>query len=621
MGEDELRDLRKAAPSAFSEEGLRPFPDQVTDFALGKLDPSEVLVLAASSHDLALPQTPDLPVCIDQSTIRKVMGDHGLQLAQIQDLGVWISEHPLAFESITQENSLVVVVDAQDRHENHVIVPLHLEKAVGDVGREITVNDVASVYGKRNVEYLINNTAKLGKELWVNERTKGWTSRAGLQLPPLASSQFMSEYTLLRVESLDDVQAPVDLNAAREVFSLEEARALVGPEEFDRLVCDCTPHAANYRTYEAFLSNGYIDFDMYLTHDDISHWESELRGHLADMYWDGDHDSRRTADELRQSAVNWLEGQMCDSAQDWDQECVREVASKVCEALEGLSGPWGAGIVIPDPDPVEIEYDLCDRYGLVLDTQAPGIVEGCSYPTTLLLDSRYDKEQDMSCSRHVLDATIGWMEAGQGPFDPAALGIRGALCRSSIEWLCASQGTTLADVLNGQEGPFAESLGEELGECGALECGWPHLAVMCDLTADQYFSALAASLGNDTAPGLDVCAGEDLGMGSHTGIGFYDPVNGASSLMGIKLERDLTIDALHIGHAVPDYDQGRYGGWYTLQECCGFTREAFSRELSIVPYLGRGERNANPPLAEQASAIRDEGHPSPSAKGRDGEER
>lgn len=214
-----LDELRHAAPSAFRADGsLRPFEEQMVSYEMGELPPEEILVVSLRAHTAGLPEIEDLPITIDQSTVEKVKVQHGLRPVDVKNLSSWIREHPFAMDSMSMENSLVVCADATDRKGQHIIVPVHVAKEVGDIGHELVVDDVASIYGKSNLEYLISNTAKAGLRLFVNERTKGCASRSGLQLPPLAPSRFISEYTL----------APIHSSVALE--------ALSKPRHFDDLV-------------------------------------------------------------------------------------------------------------------------------------------------------------------------------------------------------------------------------------------------------------------------------------------------------------------------------------------------------------------------------------------------
>lgn len=212
MGAEEK--LSHIAPSALENGSLVPFDEQVTRFALGELPSSEVLVVSTDSSKAGLPMLESAPLIIDQETIRKITGDHHLSLSDIRNLPTWFREHPLAMDSLSQPEAIVVIADFQDRLGNHVIMPVHIQKEMGDVGHRVRVDDIASVYGKRNLQYLIANTASAEKTLYVNERTKGWASRAGLQLPPLAPNHFINEYTRGRVTDLDQVKSPRDEEAA-----------------------------------------------------------------------------------------------------------------------------------------------------------------------------------------------------------------------------------------------------------------------------------------------------------------------------------------------------------------------------------------------------------------------
>lgn len=197
-----IENLRRAAPSAFHDDGsLRPFDEQMVSYEMGELPPEEILVVSLRAHTAGLPEIDDLPITIDQSTVEKVKTQHGLRPADVKNLAFWIKEHPFAMDSLSMENSVFVCVDATDRQNHHIIVPVHVAKEVGDIGHELVVDVVASIYRKRNLEYMISNTAKAGLKLFVNEKTKGWASRSGLQLPPLAPSHFISEYTLAPVRS------------------------------------------------------------------------------------------------------------------------------------------------------------------------------------------------------------------------------------------------------------------------------------------------------------------------------------------------------------------------------------------------------------------------------------
>lgn len=82
-----------------------------------------------------------------QSTLKKVQIDHALDLHVVATLPTLLENHPLAMESITRSQCLVVVTEATDAEGREVVVAPHLDKEA----RDIQVNEVASMYGKRDL--------------------------------------------------------------------------------------------------------------------------------------------------------------------------------------------------------------------------------------------------------------------------------------------------------------------------------------------------------------------------------------------------------------------------------------------------------------------------------------
>lgn len=178
-------DIRALSSSAVGPDGsLRPFAEQVRDYAFGTMPSGDQFLVSPSTHGLGLTMVSDLPLLMRQRTMRKVQADHDISLDEITRLPEWIRGNVLAMESITEENALVVA-DATDVHGNDIIVALHL-----DLNRQgIDINEVASTYGKRNISYLIENTVDLGKNVYANERTGDWLLHSGLPLPEQTASR------------------------------------------------------------------------------------------------------------------------------------------------------------------------------------------------------------------------------------------------------------------------------------------------------------------------------------------------------------------------------------------------------------------------------------------------
>lgn len=186
--------LKRISPGSFDDNGrIIPFRKQLESFAFGKMPSGNMLVVAESLKAAGITEMigNDAPLLMRQRTLRKIQAEHEISLEKLMDLPSWLKEHPLMLESITEKDSIVVVADAVDKAGNPIIVAIHLE----NTARGFLLNDAASVYGKRNLAYLIENTYDLNKRVYVNERTGGWIRRTGLPLPERIANRLHEDCT------------------------------------------------------------------------------------------------------------------------------------------------------------------------------------------------------------------------------------------------------------------------------------------------------------------------------------------------------------------------------------------------------------------------------------------
>ena len=245
-------DIRALSSSAVGPDGsLRPFAEQVRDYAFGSMPSGDQFLVSPSTHGLGLTMVSDLPLLMRQRTMRKVQADHDISLDEITRLPEWIRGNVLAMESITEENALVVVADATDVHGNDIIVALHL-----DLNRQgIDINEVASAYGKRNISYLIENTVDLGKNVYANERTGDWLLHSGLPLPEQTASRL---YDYCRAVS-DGRQARIP-EATGASGEAGDGRSSEGADPIASLQrrADAMPTEELSRVTDALMGNGTV---------------------------------------------------------------------------------------------------------------------------------------------------------------------------------------------------------------------------------------------------------------------------------------------------------------------------------------------------------------------------
>lgn len=245
-------DIRALSSSAVGPDGsLRPFAEQVRDYAFGSMPSGDQFLVSPSTHGLGLTMVSDLPLLMRQRTMRKVQADHDISLDEITRLPEWIRGNVLAMESITEENALVVVADATDIHGNDIVVALHLDLD----RRGVDVNEVASTYGKRNLAYLIENTVNLDKKIYTNDRTGDWILRTGLPLPERIASHLQDDYrTENSAEQLQD-GGPKGLS---ESLAATPTSPLASLQRRADAIADRWPTEELSRVTDALMQNGTV---------------------------------------------------------------------------------------------------------------------------------------------------------------------------------------------------------------------------------------------------------------------------------------------------------------------------------------------------------------------------
>lgn len=188
--------LERLARGAFDSQGnLKPFDEQLFVYAMEEMPSGDMFIVAGSSHDAGIDEVDDLPIIMRQKTVEKIKYIHDLSLGELSRLPIWLKEHPLAMDSLTDEHSLVIIADAKDKVGNDIVIALQLQKESGSKGYLIDVNEIASVYGKENLQYMIENTIRAGLEVYPNERTAEWSLRTRLQLPEPVFNRLQVNYS------------------------------------------------------------------------------------------------------------------------------------------------------------------------------------------------------------------------------------------------------------------------------------------------------------------------------------------------------------------------------------------------------------------------------------------
>lgn len=143
------------------------------------------------------------PLYMNASAVRKVLVDkHGLPQATFKKLPTLLSDPVAVFNSSTQQDSLVVMLNAKDADGDTVVAAIHKAKGT------LRFHKLASVYGK-DFDTWFAGEAAAGRLLYANKKKlQGWSVRTGVSFPggshPGATNKIVTEADLVNLRSQSD---------------------------------------------------------------------------------------------------------------------------------------------------------------------------------------------------------------------------------------------------------------------------------------------------------------------------------------------------------------------------------------------------------------------------------
>ena len=202
--------IKKISKWALDKVGnLKPFKQQLIEYETKQLPSGTQLVVSDNSRGLAYANFSDNPIVINQTNVEKIINGKHSNIPRniIENIDTELNNSVFAMDSRTVENAKVVVLNATDTYGNPIIASLTQDKKSG----KIVVNELTSVYEKRDFQNYINRTIEDGKNIYTNEKTEQWLPRRGLQLP----TRFTTDSVSYNNNSTNTVQsqiAPLPLN-------------------------------------------------------------------------------------------------------------------------------------------------------------------------------------------------------------------------------------------------------------------------------------------------------------------------------------------------------------------------------------------------------------------------
>ena len=168
------------------------YMDQLQQAMRGELPIDKVINVGSTPSILQQYGASDLPMKMDLVDIRKnaypegyMSGKHNLGFYALEQLPTQLADPVAILRSSTQPNSLVVFTELLDEHNWPVMVAVHLDKE----SRIGLINDIASMYGRREFEHFVEVQREQGNVLYEDpRRSLEQLPSYGMQLPNIVAT-------------------------------------------------------------------------------------------------------------------------------------------------------------------------------------------------------------------------------------------------------------------------------------------------------------------------------------------------------------------------------------------------------------------------------------------------
>ena len=212
----DISQIKKINPKIIDRNGnLMSFKEQLFDIIAGTYDTTYPLVISPESKSLSYIDgvNEKYPIVFRPGKVFKLVNDHQLEYSFLGNLQEELNNSVLAFDSRAEANTKVLLLDRRDHEGNLIIAAIQTNATVGYV----SVNRVASVYGKKDTERFLTLTYNEDYQFYKNKKTEQFIVSNKLQLPTslitaLSDSNYKQMFRKSQVEK--QVENNENLNKA-----------------------------------------------------------------------------------------------------------------------------------------------------------------------------------------------------------------------------------------------------------------------------------------------------------------------------------------------------------------------------------------------------------------------
>lgn len=226
LSDDEIRERLQDINRQLS--GMKPektFSEQIDEVIAGKYPRYDALKICDTPQILLDVGCEQLPILYTQSHLRKAIQpmdrrkhSHGVDIVILKGLNKELESPVAIYDSLTRDDSIVVVTSALDEERNPVMVTIRPNGEGRYEASIVKSNFATSIYGREGFENHLKNILEQGKLLFYDkEKSQELFSVLGLDFPE-GLNNFDSDNIIRRSNHVvkDDISDECDLSVAEE---------------------------------------------------------------------------------------------------------------------------------------------------------------------------------------------------------------------------------------------------------------------------------------------------------------------------------------------------------------------------------------------------------------------
>ena len=167
----DLDAIRRINNTVVNDDGtVKSFKEQLLEYEYGYYNAFLPFIVYGDSRAIAQSGASNLPIVMNASVLAKLKQKHDLVPMEIAELPkMMLENNVIMMDSYTvHPGGLVMYLDTVGIHDAPLFVAFHLDQKSG----EVSVNRLASVYERANIEYTICKTWEMGLNLYPMKKQK-----------------------------------------------------------------------------------------------------------------------------------------------------------------------------------------------------------------------------------------------------------------------------------------------------------------------------------------------------------------------------------------------------------------------------------------------------------------